>query len=183
MDIFFSVILISGVYAVSRKPGEFAIAIALALPALIFQWMENEVPAVDLTLVAQIFGALFFIYTTITILTYLFQEHEVNADVIMGGVCVYFLIGMAWSIVFSMLEHLHPGSFHIPGNTDVHLSYLSYYSFVTLTTLGYGDITPISSAARSLSLLEACMGQLYPAILLARLVGLHISHSSSGQKD
>ena len=95
---------------------------------------------------------------------------------IMGAICVYFLIGLIWADVFFILETLQPGSFQIPPE-QVGQATLDYFSYVTLTTLGYGDITPISAPARSLSLLEAMMGQLYLAVLIARLVGIHIAQS------
>lgn len=74
-------------------------------------------------------------------------------------------------------ETFQPGSFQMPQGT-INQATFTYYSYVTLTTLGYGDITPISTPARSLALLEAMMGQLYLAVLIARLVGIHIAQSS-----
>ena len=76
-------------------------------------------------------------------------------------------------------QTLQPGSFSMAqgqsGKTQIEFT---YYSFVTLTTLGYGDITPLSSRVKVLSMLEAVVGQIYLVVLVARLVGLHISHSS-----
>lgn len=95
----------------------------------------------------------------------------------MGAICVYFMIGLLWALIFSTLELLQPGSFQMPQGQGTELSHFSYYSYVTLTTLGYGDITPISPPARSLALLEAIMGPLYIAVLIARLVGIHIVQS------
>jgi voltage-gated potassium channel Kch len=71
----------------------------------------------------------------------------------------------------------------MPQGQGIDLSHFSYYSYVTLTTLGYGDITPISTQARSLALLEAIMGPLYLAILVARLVGIHIAQGVSRGKS
>lgn len=82
-----------------------------------------------------------------------------------------------------MIEGSRPGSFLIEraqvANADERLRQFMYYSFVTLTTLGYGDITPVSPAAKSFSFIEAVTGQIYIAVLIARLVGLHIAHSMS----
>ena len=101
------------------------------------------------------------------------------------------LVGLAWAFLFSLLEVLQPGSFNLPelsaepldlAAMEVRrLSVFMYYSLVTLTTLGYGDITPVTPLARNLAAFEAVMGQLYIAILVARLVGLHIVHA--GQDD
>jgi len=140
------------------------------------------VKTLSFPVVGNALGALFLAYTATIILAHLFAEDEITSDVIMGAICVYFLIGLIWAFVFSTLEMLQPGSFQMPQGTGTELSNFSYYSYVTLTTLGYGDITPISAPARSLALLEAIMGQLYIAILIARLVGIHISQSRFRQQ-
>jgi hypothetical protein len=83
-----------------------------------------------------------------------------------------------WAFVYLVLESLHPGSFAIgEGQIEVGRRLYIYYSFVTITTLGYGDITPTTDLANSLSFLEAVTGQLYIAILIARLVGIQIAQS------
>jgi hypothetical protein len=111
------------------------------------------------------------------ILFHLFREDRITSDLIMGAICVYFLVGIVWALLYSTLEFFQPGSFQMPQGT-VSQATFTYYSYVTLTTLGYGEITPISGPARSFALLEAMMGQLYLAVLIARLVGIHIAQSS-----
>ncbi len=96
---------------------------------------------------------------------------------IMGAICAYFLMGLVWAFAYSTLEFFQPGSFQMPPGT-VNQETFAYYSYVTLTTLGYGEITPISAPARSFAILEAMIGQLYLAVLIARLVGIHIAQSS-----
>ena len=116
-------------------------------------------------------------YTAAIIVHHLFTEDKITGDMIMGAICAYFLMGLVWSFAYSTLEFFQPGSFQMPQGT-INQATFTYYSYVTLTTLGYGDITPISTPARSLALLEAMMGQLYLAVLIARLVGIHIAQSS-----
>jgi hypothetical protein len=83
-----------------------------------------------------------------------------------------------WTFIFVVVETLHPGSFKIPEVQGLETTrQFVYYSFVTLTTLGYGDITPITSMARSLCILEAVIGQLYLVVQVAWLVGVHVSQS------
>jgi hypothetical protein len=114
---------------------------------------------------------------------------KVTTDTIFGAICAYLLLGITWTMVFSLIEILHPGSFLggelVTTAADEVLvaspGFFIYYSFVTLTTLGYGDITPMTPPARLLSSLEAVTGQLYIAILIARLVALHIVQS--GRKE
>ena len=177
MDIFFSFVLISGTYAVSEKRSIFIAAVVFAAPALLAHWGVYFIKNPSLILTGNIFGMLAFAYIAVIILRYLFQAKEVTADIITGAICVYFLIGLMWASAYAILEAFQPGSFQIPQGTGGGMAHFNYFSFVTLTTLGYGDVTPVGSAARSLSILEAVMGQLYVAVLIARLVGMHIVHT------
>jgi voltage-gated potassium channel Kch len=87
-------------------------------------------------------------------------------------------MALAWSFIFGVVESLNPGSFSIPDIEGISTSRsFLYYSFVTITTLGYGDITPVTSLARSLCVLEAVIGQLYLVVQVAWLVGVHVSQS------
>jgi len=182
MDIFFFVIFLSAVYAVSQKRSTFIIALVMALLLEILIWLSHLTDISSFRIIGNILTILFTGYTATIILSYLFTEDEITGDVIMGAICVYFLIGLAWAFIFFTLELLQPGSFQMPQGQGIDLTHFSYYSYVTLTTLGYGDITPISTQARSLALLEAIMGQLYLAILVARLVGIHIAQGVSRNK-
>ncbi len=83
-----------------------------------------------------------------------------------------------WAFIFSVLEIIHPGSFAIgEGQIEVGRLLFIYYSFVTITTLGYGDITPLTAPANAFSSIEAVTGQIYLVVLVARLVGMHIAQS------
>lgn len=182
MDIFFFVIFLSAVYAISQKRSTFIIALVMALLIEILIWLGHLTDISSLRTIGNFLAILFIGYTATVILSYLFTEDKITSDVIMGAICVYFLIGLAWAFIFFTLELFQPGSFQMPQGQGIDLSHFSYYSYVTLTTLGYGDITPISTQARSLALLEAIMGQLYLAILVARLVGIHIAQGVSSNK-
>ena len=91
---------------------------------------------------------------------------------------VYLLLGLIWMSAYKLLLRAVPGAIHFASGepSDLRLGHgLGYYSFVTLTTLGYGDITPVHPVARSLASGEALVGQLYPAILIARLVSMQLA--------
>jgi uncharacterized membrane protein len=148
---------------VSEKRSTFVTAIVIVVLAVAVKWVNLVVNLSPLNLIGNMVGALFLAFTTV---------------VIMGGICVYLLMGFLWAFVFTILESVQPGSFQMPEGLEAGLSSFSYYSFVTITTLGYGDVTPVSNPARSLALLEAILGQLYIAILIARLVGTHIVQTS-----
>jgi len=102
------------------------------------------------------------------------QQRSVG-DRIVGAICVYILIGLAWAKLFETLDGVAPGSFRFPADTawtaPGPLRY-RYFSFVTLATLGYGDVTPVTALAGTLAALDAVSGQLYIAITVARLVAL-----------
>ncbi len=107
----------------------------------------------------------------------IFSEKMVTADTIQGGIAVYFLSGLLWAFFYKLLLSVDPNAILLPDHISGEFSELIYFSFITLTTLGYGDITPASWMAQNLTLLEAVWGQTYLAVLVARLVGLHLSAS------
>ncbi len=115
-----------------------------------------------------------FLFIVITILIRkIFSEKNITADTIKGGISVYFLMGFLWTYLYSLLVLLDPQAL-IFAKQNFEFSILTYFSFTTLTTLGYGDITPVSWLARNLTILESTFGQIYIAVLIARLVGLSI---------
>jgi voltage-gated potassium channel len=102
-------------------------------------------------------------------------------DRIVGAICVYVLIGLSWAKIYETLDGVAPGSFRFPADTawaTPGLLRYSYFSFVTLATLGYGDVTPVTALAGTLAWMEAITGQLYLAITVARLVALSMADSS-----
>jgi len=187
LDIFFSIILLSGVYAVSHRKSLFYLALFFVFTAFGAGVLIYFVKAPVIILIRYISYILFFFLVISVILSHLLRAEKVTADMIFGSISVYLLLGMMWATIYSVLEIIQPGSF-LSGMESIgtgssvlftrsSFKSLIYYSFVTLTTLGYGDITPSTPPARMFSTLEAITGQLYIAILIARLVGLHIVHS------
>jgi len=177
MDIFITAILFSAVYAVSRKGPRFITALILASLTIITRWSDHFIQNRPLVILENLFSLFFFGFMVVIILIHLFREKEVTFDLIIGSICGYFLLGFLWASLYSLLEIFHAGSFQIPEILDSEMSAFNYYSFVTLTTLGYGDITPLSQPARSFSMLEAVVGQLYIVILVSRLVAIHVAQS------
>lgn len=103
---------------------------------------------------------------------------NVTADVVQGGISVYLLIGFAWALLYGMVATLDPNAFSQPLLLqDAHIKAF-HFSFTTLTTLGYGDIVPVSEFALVLTNLEAIIGQIYPAVFMAVLVGGYLGHRS-----
>jgi hypothetical protein len=112
-----------------------------------------------------------------------FGEGKVTGHRIRGAIVVYLLLGGVWALLYQVVALTIPGAFRLPdslagGDPDALQRLMTYFSFVTLTTTGYGDITPVHPVARTLCMLEALVGQLYPAITLARLVSLGVMHQN-----
>jgi hypothetical protein len=169
---------VTGVYAVSwSRAGLF---IGICLGAILVLAAVGRLAGIDLisTKVSTLFGFIFYAYTTFSILGYILQRTNITSDTLYGAVCVYLMLGMSWMQLYRFIEVVHPGSFAGAAEWPDFL----YYSFVTLTTLGYGEITPVTQQAQSLAILEAATGTLYVAILVARLVGIYTSQSMTPQK-
>lgn len=175
-NIFMTTTLISGVYAVNKKRHVLLTAVFLAMPFLASMWTGIFLKIPSLFLVGECFGILFTCFIIITILSILFGEQEVTTNVIYGSIVVYLLIAIMWAFIYSVLDIIQPGSFAI-GERQVEAGRLLfiYFSFVTITTLGYGDITPVTAPANSFAILEAVIGQIYLVVTVARLVGINIS--------
>ena len=120
----------------------------------------------------------FIAYIAVCLLTQVFRDGSVNAHRIRGAIAAYMLLALGWGLAYSMIDVWVPDAFdglvHHPGE-ESRLVTLVYFSFVTLTSLGYGDVVPVHGAARNLAILEALTGQLYIAIVIARLVALAIT--------
>jgi Ca2+/Na+ antiporter len=178
MDILWSAIFVSAIYAVSQKKHHILIGVMLALPMLASVWAKYFVQYKALIAVGSLCGAAFFLFAIIQMLIFIYSHKEVTRDLIIGAAVVYLFMALMWTFIFVAVETLHPGSFNIPEGQNIEASrQFVYYSFVTLTTLGYGDITPATSMARSLCILEAVIGQLYLVVQVAWLVGVHVSQS------
>jgi hypothetical protein len=124
---------------------------------------------------------LFYLSTTVIAFRSLLTGERIDLNMIMGSICVYILVGISWSIFYYFESIIHPGAFNgiVGEGGKQQFSELLYYSYVTLSTLGYGDITPVSPIARTLAYLEALFGQFYIAILVASFVGMHLSTKRS----
>ena len=178
LAIFTTAVFITAIYAVSQKKLFFVIGSLLALPMITATWSTYFVKVPSLLLVGNCFGILFFVFAVVNILSFVFKQHEVTLDVIYGAITVYLLVAMMWALIFSLVESLQPGSFTVAQSQIQESNFtFYYYSFVTITTLGYGEITPVTDIARSFAFLEAVIGQIYLVVLVARLVGINISQS------
>ena len=183
-DICSSAILLLGIYAISHVRRHLVIAVVLAIAVLGTKWSGDVIDNEMLLLVNYGLAAIFFAFTACLLLANVFRKGAVTADKIYGALCVYLLMGLTWGFMFLILEGFQPGSFLVGQARSSGIGQdpptLVYFSFVTLSTVGYGDITPLTPPARSFAFMEAIIGQIYLAVLVARLVGLHIASSMAG---
>jgi len=180
-DIFFAFALMSGLHAIRGQPRQLRFALLLASAIILLGLLHYTLHIQVFLRLQQGLGGVFLIQMLVMIWIHIEKENEVTLDLIMASACAYILIGLVWAYLYHFVEVLHPKSFTLPWTPGDDLWDFYYYSFVTLTTVGYGDILALTKAARALSILEALTGQLYLAIMISRLVGLHASQSGIGK--
>ncbi len=184
VELMFDLILLAGFYSIGSFERRW-LFLALTVVTLSVRWAEllSGVRGMDLTALALTVVWLAF---AITVIVYqLFQHRDVDVDTILGAIVTYLLAAVAFAMLFQIVELARPGAFSGLAD-DVHLdrvelsNSMMYYSLVCITTMGYGDIVPVGSLARPLSVFEGVFGQLYLAVMIARLVGLHTARQSNG---
>lgn len=180
-DIFFVFALMSGLHAISGQPRQLRFALLLAIAIMILGSLHYILHSQVLDKLQQGLSTIFLIQMLLMIGRHIKNENEVTIDLIMAAACAYILLGMLWAHAYYFVENFHPNSFKAAEKPVEELWDFYYYSFVTLTTVGYGDIFALTKPARALSILEAIMGQLYLAIMISRLVGLNASQSGIGK--
>jgi Ion channel len=174
VDAVFTLLLFAGVAGLRVGPGVRALLLVVALVAAVARWWPGAGAAATALSSAVSMGML-----ALVVLVQTFRGGPVSVHRVQGAVAAYLLLGLVWGYGYELVAALHPGAFASALATPGEDRSLIYFSFVTLTTVGYGDVTPVHPAARSLALMEALTGQLYPAILLARLVTLHTQGEGS----
>jgi hypothetical protein len=179
LDIFTAVILIAAIWATGQRKNKIVVFCVFALPWLILTWINHLVDNSLLLFGSNTLGAFLFGLAVYSILKYVTNAEEVTREVIFAAIVSYLLLAVIWSFGYSSLELVSPGSFSISAARaeDSAFNFL-YFSFVTITTLGYGDITPLTDQASALVIVEALIGQIYLVVLVAWLVGMHVSRKS-----
>lgn len=174
-DLFFMCIFLSGIYAVRRTQYDYWLSIVLAAAGVSGRVHLHLSDAAVMPVFANLASMLFLMHVLYNVAAHIWsRRHNVDHDVIWAAVSAYLLLGLVWGYGYDFIQISNPEAFRgsVPGlNRDDFF----YFSYVTLATLGYGDIVPITRAARSVTVLEALTGQLYLAILIARLVGAYAS--------
>ena len=184
-DALFAFVMVIFVLALAQDQVWRFVALFVCVPAAILSigghLLTPNASAMS-TSIGHAIGAIFFLAVTVKIVVSIFRSQDLSVDSIFGAICGYLLLGIAWALTYAMLYAASPDSFQLSeatlaqlerGDHDRHV--FIYYSFVTLTTVGYGDVNPLSTPARTLSWLEAATGQLYLAVLITGLVGAWVT--------
>ena len=184
----FTLLMLFAIVFTSHNRFIIIIAIAIILPNLFLIWLKIGVEQVEWhILLRNILDVAFLGLVAVLIIKYIFSTNRITFDYINAALCVYLILGLLWVSLYDIAEIIEPGSFVLPNdgltNFDGHenrgdvVIRKVYFSFVTLLTLGYGDVSPINSIARLLAIIEALIGQIFLVVLVARLVGIHVAQS------
>jgi hypothetical protein len=187
-SLFFSLLMVVGVWDISPHPLARFLAGIVAGAAIVLRWLTHIMPSPEIQIWSSVVSLVFMVMLTMVILSKVFSDSgTVNMQRVLGAIAAYLLFGLTWSVIYGLLAQLIPGAFSHTAAGAIYSAddraSITYFSFVTLTTLGYGDITPTHEISRMFALMEALTGQLYPATLLARLVSLEVSHRSGRNCD
>ncbi len=173
-------VLLSSLYLVAYNKREFIIGLCLGIPILVSSILTSFITGEAYFYIHHFLVMAFMSYISFHIFRYLFESTDVSLDMICAALCLYLMLGLIWTFIYLNIELYSPGSFSLHEqyhNPKEALPELLYFSYVTLSTLGFGDIVPLSRVARSWATLEAILGQFYLAFVVARLVGLYITSS------
>ncbi len=194
-DVFFSLLMGAVLLLVVERREHRITAISAGLLSVCGIWIGHGLggaPGRAILVGSHLLAACVFAFALYQILRAIFVN-QASGDAIFGAVCGYLLLGIIWTLFYSAIETAWPGSFNqsvspkAPHAAEtIDRGVLSYYSFITLATVGYGDVTPVAPLARTLAWIEAITGQIYLATLVAGLVGLKVSQAirdSSGKDD
>jgi hypothetical protein len=175
VDLVISILLLSGAVATKRSRTLTILVVLLTIAGLVVHWSGAYAPKfAHPVLEAVLLLSCLLAFAVIT-LVQVFSPGAINLHRVLGAIAAYLLIGLVWSYAYFLADRLVPGSIHPTVNTQEVMSPMAryvYFSFTTLTTLGYGDIIPVHPLARTLAVCEALIGQLYPAVLITGLLGM-----------
>lgn len=182
-----TLMLISGVLAVGGKRRTLLFTALLATPAVVGRWVHHF-RSDWMPLPAYLAASLVFVaFVIVNLLRFVLRSSRVNAEVLCASISAYLMLGLLWALAYTLEAQTNPNAFafNTPGAASGTMagSEAFYFSFVTLSTVGYGDITPVSNVARMLAVTEAMTGLLYTAVLISRLVALYSAPSAHEQRD
>lgn len=182
LDVLISLLLLAAIVSLCFERNDRVFALAFGTPSVLVYVIANALSArssFGALLAGRVFEMLFLFGSAMIIVRSLFQYHRFSFDSVFGAICGFLFLGLGWTNIYLLIEGLQPGSFQInqaiiPANEPNRplVLELSYYSFITLTTVGYGDVLPKTPVTRTLAWMEAIAGQFYLAVVVAGLVNM-----------
>jgi hypothetical protein len=178
--ILLSLVLLSAVLAVADRKGVFFIALVLAIPAIAGRWINHFRPDLVPPPVFLIAGLALIAFVVANLLRFVLRAPSVNTEVLCASISAYLMLGLLWTVAYWLVAQVTPNAFAFNTGPKESMGGFNafYFSFITLSTVGYGDITPVSRIARWLAATEAMTGLLYVTVLIARLVSLYSTPKS-----
>lgn len=177
LSVLLSLVLLAAVFAVADRKRTFAIALVLAVPAITTRWINHFRPDLVHPAVFLVCALLLLAFVIGHLLHFILRAPVVTVEVLCASIAAYLMLGLMWTVAYWLVDQLTPGgafSFNTSRGAQSMNGFTGFYfSFITLSTVGYGDITPVSRAARWLAAMESMTGLLYVAVLIARLVSLY----------
>ncbi|MFO1477502.1 MAG: potassium channel family protein [Verrucomicrobiota bacterium] len=178
-----TLVLGSAVLALGTRRRVVLFGLILASVAITCKWLDQTHPEPWRAWFYAVSSAVFLVTVVTHLLRYVARAPRVNSEVLCAAVAAYLLIGSLWATTYVLVWRVNPASFafSVPLPADQKMTHFTsiYFSFMTLSTVGYGDVTPVSHVARMLAVVEAVIGMLFVAILISRLVALYTTDSSS----
>lgn len=179
LSFFNSLVVLAIIYEVSFSKIEFGIALLIGIPIFILYWFPGSS---TIKFIQILLHTLLYLYAIFMILTVIIPQVTATAKTIFGTISLYILIGLCWANIYQIIAHFKPDAFvfsDFRAAQTLDWSDYLYYSFVTLTTLGYGDIIPVAPQARSAAILEAMTGVLFIAVMVSKTIGLYVGELRS----
>src|SRR5256885_11816328 len=179
VSILFSLVLLAAILAVADRKRVLLTALVLAIPAIGGRWINHVRPDLVSPPVFLIAGLALVAFVVVHLLRFVLRAPSVDAEVLCASISAYLMLGLMWTMAYWLVDQVTPGgafSFNTNAGTRSMNGFTGFYfSFITLSTVGYGDITPVSRIARWLAALEAMTGLLYVTVLIAQFVALYSS--------
>jgi ion channel len=190
LEAFISLLLITGIRSVTRNRMATVVMSTIAAAAMVSGWLRLIYPSTGVAALSYFFGILTLGSLVGIILIDVFREGKINFHRIQGAIAVYLLLGILWAVSYRFVDLIKPDAFQLGpralpaaiSDSDPMHRFI-YFSFSTLTTIGYSDIIAVNPLARSLVMIEALVGQLFPAILIARLVSMEVSSRETRSQE
>ena len=172
-----SLVLLAGVLAVASRGRTLTVALLLAIPAVAGRWINHFQPHLVPPAIFLVAGIGLVAFVVVNLLRFVLRAPSVDVEVLCASISAYLMLGLIWTMAYWLVEQLTPGAFAFNTTTGTKETMEGfnafYFSLITLSTVGYGDITPVSKVARMLAAMEAMTGLFYVAVLIARLVALY----------